>query len=53
MYVCVCVCVCTRARTRVHIVVSAYPQKHQPSFFFAKPLINQKIVNPPPPPHLL
>ena len=40
IYVCVCVCVCVHA----HIGVSAYPQKHQPSLFFAKPLINQKIV---------
>ena len=34
-------CVCVR------IGVSAYPQKHQPSLFFAKPLINQKIVKAP------
>ena len=26
------------------IGVSAHPQKHQPSLFFAKPLINQKIA---------
>ena len=31
------------------IVVSAYPQKHQPSLFFAKPLINQKIFKAPSP----
>ena len=41
MYVCVCVC--------ARIGVSAYPQKHQPSLFFAKPLINQKIVKAPSP----
>ena len=28
---------------------SAYPQKHQPSLFFAKPLINQNIVKAPAP----
>ena len=29
------------------IGLSAYPQKHQPSLFFAKPLINQKILKAP------
>ena len=31
----------------VCIGVSAYAQKHQPSLFFAKPLINQKIFEAP------
>ena len=31
------------------IGVSAYAQKHQPSLFFAKPLINQKIFKAPSP----
>ena len=36
------------------IGVLAYPQKHQPSLFFAKSLMNQKIVKAPlPPPHSL
>ena len=33
----------------IYITVSVYPQKHQPSLFFAKPLINQKIVKAPSP----
>ena len=33
----------------IYIGVSAYPQKHRPSLFFAKPLINQKIVKAPSP----
>ena len=32
----------------IYIGLSAYPQKHQPSLFFSKPLINQKIVKVPP-----
>ena len=32
----------------IDIEVSAYPQKHQPFLFFAKPLINQKTVKAPP-----
>ena len=31
----------------IYIGVSAYPQKYQPFLFFAKPLINQKIVKAP------
>ena len=40
-----CVCVCAWVRARIG--VSAYPQKYQPSLFFSKPLINQKIVKAP------
>ena len=36
IYICTYICICTG--------LSAYPQKHQPSLFFAKPLINHKIV---------
>ena len=43
MCVCVCVSVC------VCFGVSAYPQKHHPALFFAKPFISQKIVKAPSP----
>ena len=46
VYVCVYVCVCVCEGV---CIVSAYPQKHHPSLFFAKPFISQKIVKAPSP----